>query len=224
MPELKQTLVGSPALRAIDYESGREIVLAVDSSVIGVGYILLQVGEDGRRYPNRFGSINWNERERNYSQAKLELYGLMRALRAVRIYIIGAKQLTVEVDAKYIKGMINNPDVQPNATINRWIQGILLFDFELIHVPAERHKGPDALSRKELGEGEVIDEEDDSWLDNIALLTYHPFHNPDDILHCKYDPLKVIPVYLTADSKQDLVMADIKKFLSTLECPMFDNL
>ena len=77
--------------------------------------------------------------------------------------------LQVEVDAKYIKGMLNEPDLQPNATINRWIQGILLFDFELIHVPADKHKGPDALSRRELGEDEEMEEEDDSWLDEIAL-------------------------------------------------------
>ena len=97
MEELKETLANSPALRAIDYESDREVILAVDSSVIGVGYILLQVGEDGKRYPNRFGSIAWNEREKNYSQAKLELYGLMRALKAVRLYIVGVGNLTVEL-------------------------------------------------------------------------------------------------------------------------------
>ncbi|EMD30693.1 hypothetical protein CERSUDRAFT_101083 [Gelatoporia subvermispora B] len=45
--------------------------------------------------------------------------------------------------------MLNNPDLQPNATINRWIQGILLFTFELRHIPANKHRGPDALSRKE---------------------------------------------------------------------------
>ncbi|KAI5822489.1 hypothetical protein K523DRAFT_220981, partial [Schizophyllum commune Tattone D] len=54
----------------------------------------------------------------------------------------------VKVDAQYIKGMLNDPDLQPNASVNRWIQGILLFDFTLIHVPAERFKGPDALSRR----------------------------------------------------------------------------
>ena len=41
MEELKETLANSPALRAIDYESDREVILAVDSLVIGVGYILL---------------------------------------------------------------------------------------------------------------------------------------------------------------------------------------
>ena len=52
----------------------------------------------------------------------------------------------LEVDAKYIKDMLNNPDLQPNATLNQWIQGIILFDFELQHVPAERYYGLDALS------------------------------------------------------------------------------
>ncbi|KAI0349792.1 hypothetical protein OH77DRAFT_1367253, partial [Trametes cingulata] len=89
-----------------------------------------------------------NETESNYSQPKLELYGLYRALRRWRLYLVGVKTLHVEVDAKYIKGMLNEPDLQPNATINRWIQGILMFDFKLIHVPAAQHKGPDALSRR----------------------------------------------------------------------------
>ena len=168
MEELKETLANSPALRAIDYESDREVILAVDSSVIGVGYILLQVGEDGKRYPNRFGSIAWNEREKNYSQAKLELYGLMRALKAVRLYIVGVGNLTVEVDAKYIKGMLNNPDVQPNATINRWIATILLFHFKLVHVPAAKHTGADGLSRRPRAPEDEDEEEDvEDWIDRV---------------------------------------------------------
>jgi hypothetical protein len=123
MQTLKDAILESPALRAIDYECGRKVILAVNTSNIAVGYILLQVGKDGKRYPSRFGSISLTEVESHYSQAKLELYGLFHALRAVRVHIFGITNLTVEVDAKYIKGMINNPDLQPNATINRWIAG-----------------------------------------------------------------------------------------------------
>ena len=78
--------------------------------------------------------------ESRYSQPKLELFGLYQALQHWRLYIIGVRNLQVEVDAKYIKGMLNEPDLQPNATINQWIQGILLFNFALVHVPADRHK------------------------------------------------------------------------------------
>jgi transposase InsO family protein len=182
MQRLKDAVINSPALRRIDYECGREIILAVDTSNIAVGYILMQLGEDGKRYPSRFGSLTLNEVESRYSQAKLELYGLFRALRAVRVWIFGVRNLTIEVDAKYIKGMINNPDLQPNASINRWIAGILLFNFKLVHVPAAKHTGADGLSRRPPSEDDPeISEDHEDWLDSaysfsIQLLNDHYIH------------------------------------------------
>jgi hypothetical protein len=82
-----------------------------------------------------------------YSQAKLELYGLFHALHAYRIYIIRVKNLIVEVDAKYLKGMLNNLDIQPNVTINWWVTNILLFDFKLVHIPAIYHTATNRLSQ-----------------------------------------------------------------------------
>ena len=137
----------SPALQQLDYASGREVVLAVDTSLIAVGFILSQEGEDGKHYPNQFCSISLTSVESRYSQAKLELYGLFWALRLVRVFIFGVTNLVVKLDAKYVKGMINNPDLQLNTIINRWIAGILLYHFELRHVLAEKHTGPDGLSR-----------------------------------------------------------------------------
>ena len=80
MQRLKDKILKSPVLRRIDYKSGQEVILAVDTLVIAVGYILFQEGEDGKHYPNCFGSISLTEVESHYSQAKLELYGLFRAL------------------------------------------------------------------------------------------------------------------------------------------------
>jgi len=60
---------------------------------------------------------------------------------------VSVKHLHVEVDAKYIKGMLNNPDAHPNVAMNWWIAAILLFNFELVHVPGEKFAGPDGLSR-----------------------------------------------------------------------------
>ncbi|CAL1712332.1 unnamed protein product [Somion occarium] len=221
---LKMLITSAPALKPIDYSSDLPVVLSVDSSYIAVGFILSQRDEQGHKRPARYGSIPMNEREARYSQPKLELYGLFRALRAYRLYLVGVKKLQVEVDAKYIKGMLNEPDLQPNASVNRWIQGILLFDFELIHIPAERHKGPDALSRRGLGEGEEVKEEDDAWLDEIALYTLPHEVTLDNDAFQDYNPLKLIPVYISTDSKQDQTMRQIHKFLSTLETPEFLSL
>jgi hypothetical protein len=167
---LKGQVASAPPLHPIDYTSTNPIILAVDTSNIAIGFILYQIDDKGRHRPARYGSAPLDESQSQYSQPKLELYGLFRALRQWRLYIIGAKTLHVGVDAKYIKGMLNDPDLQPNAAINRWIQGILMFDFTL---PVERHvhKAPDALSQRTLGEGEEIVPDDDSWLDDVALYT-----------------------------------------------------
>ena len=84
------------------------------------------------------------------------------------------------MDAKYVQGMIHNPDQQPNATINRWIAGILLFQFKLIHVATEKHKGPDGLSHRPPSKLDPPEPEDDEdWLDkaygfSIELLNAPP--------------------------------------------------
>jgi hypothetical protein len=171
MQQLKDAIASSTTLIPINYVSPHPVFLSIDSSYRAVGWILSQECEDGQRRHSHFGSIAWNERESRYSQPKIELYGLFRTLRALRIHIVGVTNLIVEMDAKFVKGMLSNPDVQLNATINRWIAAILLFDFILVHVPADKHIGPDGLSRREPVPGEDEDEGDpEEWIDNILSL------------------------------------------------------
>ena len=63
------------------------------------------------------------------------------------MYLLGIRNLIIEVNARYIKGMLQNPDIQPSASMNHWIMGILMFHFELVHVKGTFH-GPDGLSRR----------------------------------------------------------------------------
>ena len=147
MDDLKDTLINSSALRPIDYKSESSVILSVDMSNIAIGYLLSQCDplDTKRRYYVKFGSITLNAREARFSQPKLELYGLYRTLRALKLILIGIQNLVIEVDASYIKGMLRNPDVAPSASINRWIVSILMFHFNLVHVPGSHH-GPDGLS------------------------------------------------------------------------------
>ncbi|KIK32848.1 hypothetical protein CY34DRAFT_100657 [Suillus luteus UH-Slu-Lm8-n1] len=60
--------------------------------------------------------------------------------------------------------------------INGWIAGILLFSFELVHVPASKHTGADSLSRRPAASEDPPDDNDhECWLDHsysfgIAIL------------------------------------------------------
>ena len=190
MADLKQALLDSPALRAIDYESDEPVILAVDTSVIAVGFHLCQefAGPPRRRYYNRFGSITLNDREARFSQPKLELYGLFRAFGSLRLYLIGVRRLRVEMDATAVKGMLRNPDIAPSAAENRWIMAILMFHFELVHVPGTTHT-PDGLSRRnpqpddEPRSDEVGEFAD--WIDNLHGFL-HMINPPPTLAHAPY--------------------------------------
>jgi len=147
-----------------------------------VGFYLCQADPDNpcKCFYTCFGSIALNDREQRFSQPKLELYGLFRALCAYRIFLVGVRNLIVEVDTRYIQGILNNPDVAPSASINCWIVSILTFHFELRHVPGKIH-GPDGLSRRPPQPGDLSDKEDDKdnfndWVDN--LYSFLHFINP----------------------------------------------
>ena len=181
---LKHAIVTSPAIRSLDYESDVMVYLSVDTSYIAIGYIIAQTDPDNLKihHPSCFGSMLLNPREAKYSQPKLELYGLFRSLRAACLWIIRVRNLVVKIDAKYIKGMLNNPDIQPNVTINRWIAGILLFDFTLKHVPGATH-GPNGLSRWPAQPDDEPNPPDDfkDWIDK----SYGFMHmiNPHSVCH-----------------------------------------
>jgi integrase-like protein/reverse transcriptase-like protein len=170
MDDLKDALLKSKALRPIDYKSGAPVILSVDTSYIAIGFLLSQCDPINPkiRYYAKFGSITLNDRETRFSQPKLELYGLYRTLRTLKILLIGVRNLVVEVDAQYIKGMLKNPDVAPSASINRWILSILMFHFTLVHVPGSHH-GPDGLSRRRPQPGDEPEPEDDfeDWIDQV---------------------------------------------------------
>ena len=161
---LKEGVLNAQAIRPLDYENQGAIVLAVDTSYIAVGFYIYQedVIDPKRHYYAKFGSRPMNDREARFSQPKRELFGLKEALRMNKKWLFGARKLVVETDAKYIKGMLGNPDMMPNATINRWIDEILLYHFVIRH-KAGATFGPDGLSRRPRHESDApIEVKEDS--------------------------------------------------------------
>lgn len=212
--KIKELVTTAPALRPIDYTSSNPVYLSVDTSIYAIGMILSQEDDTGRRRNARYGSLPIVGSQANYGQAKLELFGLHRALRHYRLYLYGVKNLHVEMDAQYIKGMLREPDLQPNATINRWIQGILLFTFTLHHIPADRFTAVDALSRRPPADDDSeYSDYDDEWLDEIALpIMTVPGSNPCSEWTSGTAPISVVLHIRSEDTE----LEHIKKLL-TLE-------
>ena len=184
--DLRKALLASPALRSIDYSSDSPVILAVNTSQTVVGFYLCQEDSDNpcKRYFTCFGLITLNKHERRFSQPKLELYRLFHALHTYKIFIVGVQNLIVEVDARYIKGMLNNLDTVPSASINCWIVSVLTFHFDLSHIPGKQHR-PDGLSQHLPQPGDIVTAEDkdrfDNWVDNLygfMHLINHPAPAP----------------------------------------------
>nr|GAT48253.1 predicted protein [Mycena chlorophos] len=90
-----------------------------------------------------------------------------------------------------------------------------MFHFELHHVPATKFQAPDALSRRGLGEGEIAEDDDDSWLDEIVLLAQTSGINrlPSAALS--------LPSCNLARGREEINLREIDKFLRTLDAPNF---
>jgi hypothetical protein len=77
MENIKDLVTHSPALCPLNYATHDwPIILAIDSSITAIRYVLMQVRDNKCQYPSRFGSIAWTEHKSQYSQAKFELYSL----------------------------------------------------------------------------------------------------------------------------------------------------
>jgi len=85
------------------------------------------------------------------------------------IYLFrGCKNFIVETDAKYLMGMLNNPEKMPNMTINRWVDYIHTnFFFKIVHKKGKMF-GPDGLSRRKWYPGDLPPKEFTDGTDNGA--------------------------------------------------------
>ena len=219
MEALKDGVRNAHCVTPLDYTHPGAIVLAVDTSWRAVGFYIYQEDPTDKKHKRyaRFGSILLSEREQRFSQPKRELFGLLRALTACYYWLVGSRNLVIETDAKYIKGMLENPGMGPNATINRWIDQILMFHFELRHV-AGKTFGPDGLSRRE---GQPGDEEyenpEEHAGDNSGPPTYVKVFPEDD------DPLEFDEFKDQIDSRGGYQQEIVESFIFEKDSNLAQN-
>jgi hypothetical protein len=163
--ELKRIVGEEIVLKNLEYgkEAGK-VTLAVDSSYIAAGAVLMQEDEEKVFRPVIYESVGFSRRESDYSQAKLELCGVAKILKKLQTMLWG-QHFELQVDAKALIEMINTPSL-PTAPMTRWVAFIQLFSFDLVHKPGKTFTMPDSLSRRPLDENENVKEfdEDEPWV------------------------------------------------------------
>ena len=145
MEGLKETLKSPPVLRQVEYDSGRPVIVTVDTSPIAIGWAIGQDDPDGKRFAIRFGARILTKRQRAYPQVKRELLGALTALKAERNYLIGAN-VVLETDCLPLLGMIANCSI-PDIAMLRWIAYIKSLNPMLVHIIGKKNSVADMLSR-----------------------------------------------------------------------------
>ena len=163
---LKKIVGQDITLKKLDFSPGAGLIkLSVDSSQFAAGAVLTQEDSDGLDRPVLYESICLSKRESEYSQSKLELFGVFKVLKKLQTVLWG-QHFQLRVDAQCLIGMINNPSL-PNAPMNRWIAFIQLFSFDIVHIPAKSFTLPDGLSRRPTNSEEPLSptfDEDHEWI------------------------------------------------------------
>ena len=143
--ELKDRLTSSSILGYADFT--RPFILETDASLLGLGAVLMQNQEGGKRviaYASR--TLRKAEKnDANYSSAKLELLAVKWAVtEKFKDYLMGSK-FEIITD--------NNPlcyiqtSGKLGATEQRWVSQLAQYDFTVKYRPGKQNSAADALSR-----------------------------------------------------------------------------
>jgi hypothetical protein len=163
--ELKKIVGEEIVLKNLEYgEKAGRVTLAVDSSCIAAGAVLMQEDKDKVYRPVIYESVGFSRRESEYSQAKLELCGVAKILKKLQTILWG-QHFELQVDAKALIEMINTPSL-PTAPMTRWVAFIQLFSFDLVHKPGKTFTMPDSLSRRMPDDDEELKDfdEEEAWV------------------------------------------------------------
>lgn len=144
--EVKELLLSSAVVAAFD--PMRPTQLLTDASRLkGLGYALMQQGNDGNFRLVQCGSRSLSSAETRYATNELECLAIQWAICECRHYLLGAK-FAVVTDHRPLVGTFQKPlsDLN-NARLLRYREKLLDYDFTVSWSPGKTHLIADALSR-----------------------------------------------------------------------------
>ena len=148
---LKESIAHAPLLRYPDFD--RPFHMAPDASRVGIGAVLYQptpeqemVGDTSVTSENivMITSRALNKYEQNYVVYKLEALAIINALREFHQFLF-ARHFTLHTDHRALTYVLDNGGMHP--TLGNWMNTLLEYDFDIVHVPGIENALPDHLSR-----------------------------------------------------------------------------
>lgn len=138
---LKEALTSDFILSYPDFNES--FCIATDASNVGIGVVLYQVINGEIKYVSMMAK-SLSQSERHYSTTKRELLAIVYALQKFHKYIYGS-HFTLYTD--HLALCYLHTQKIANIMLINWLDIILQYDFDIVHLPGIKNILPDALSR-----------------------------------------------------------------------------
>ena len=130
------------------FDKDKQLYLDCDASFEGgLGFILWQLGEDGKIHIILTGSTGLLPAQKNYSPFELELCGAAWSTKKCKRYLMGQK-FTLRTDCAGLVGL-ESKDLEKisNPRELRLLEDMLAFNFDTVHIEGRKNIIADYLSR-----------------------------------------------------------------------------
>ncbi|GAA5982121.1 hypothetical protein JCM11641_000594 [Rhodosporidiobolus odoratus] len=140
---IKRIVTSLPVLKPVDQDSDEPIWLMTDASKVGVGAVLLQGKDWKTAHPCGFYSQQYIAAEKNYPTHEQELLGVIAALKAWRIDLLGV-HFRVLTDHDTLRHFQTQAALSKRQA--RWTEVLADYDYELSYVPGKMNAVADSMS------------------------------------------------------------------------------
>jgi hypothetical protein len=147
--KVKEVLV-SPSVLA-HYNPQRPTIVAADASSFGLGAVLIQIQEDGKRRPVCYASRSLSETEQRYAVIEKEALAATWACEKFSEYVLGLDFL-LETDHKPLVPLLSSKELaKMPPRIQRFRLRMMRFSPRVQHVSGKQQVIADSLSRAPTG-------------------------------------------------------------------------
>ena len=170
--ELKTALTSAPIL--IYPNMDKPFILTTDASGTALGYILSQLGEDGKEHVIHYGGRSLKEFEKKWSVSEQEMLGVLEGIKFFRVYLAHQK-FTIITDHKALTSLKSMKHT--GGRLSRWAIQLQEYSFDIVHRPGKQNTNADALSRREYPETNMQNDTEDG--DPLPFPTMAPVYTED---------------------------------------------
>jgi hypothetical protein len=160
--EVKQLLTDPSGMVLAHYDPNLPTSLLTDASRLkGIGFALVQTRHDGSTALIQCGSRFLSDAESRYATCEIEMLAICWAVQKCRLYLMG-RYFEVFTDHRPLIGVFKGTrfDSVENPRLQRFLQKLSPYTFDVKWVAGKQHLIADALSRAPIENPELHEEQD----------------------------------------------------------------